>query len=152
MIDYSLIQLVHADESHREFSYQVKIAAEGEYIVQLFGWNEPVQRRFHTEAWQRQRPDIISYKGKFIGTISTIESEDSIEIGQFFILPEYQNKGIGTYLLQQILDKADQLGVITKLAYLTNDRVGSLYARNGFQIVKTNNTHCFAERKPKHRG
>ena len=99
MIDCSLIKLIPADETHREFSYQVKKAAEGEYITNMFGWDESVQRDFHARAWQEQRPDIITYDGKLIGTIATIESEDCIELGQFFILPEYQNKGIGKYLL-----------------------------------------------------
>jgi len=115
MIDYSLIKLIPADETHKEFSYQVKKAAEGEYITQMFGWDESKQRDFHVRAWQRHKPDIITYDGKPIGTIATIESEDCIEIGQFFILPDYQNMGIGTDLLKSILDKTDQLGRITTL-------------------------------------
>jgi ribosomal protein S6 len=53
MIDYSLIKLIPADETHKEFSYQVKKAAEGEYITLMFGWNENIQRDFHTKVWQR---------------------------------------------------------------------------------------------------
>lgn len=148
MIDYSLIRLISADESHREFSYQVKKAAEGEYITQMFSWDENVQRGFHTKAWQRQKPDIITYDGKPIGTIATIESEDYTEIGQFFILPDYQNKGIGTYLLKRILDKADQLGENVTLRFLKNSPVKSLYVRNGFQIVHADESLYYMERKP----
>ncbi len=57
MTNYSRIMLIPANESHREFSYQVKKAAEGEYITQLWDWAENVQRRFHAEAWQRKTPD-----------------------------------------------------------------------------------------------
>ena len=90
-----MIKIIPADEPHCEFSYQVKKAAEGDYITELFGWDEKVQIRFHAEAWQRQKPDIITYAGKPIGTIAVTETANYIEIGQFFILPAYQNKGIG---------------------------------------------------------
>ncbi len=148
MIDCSLVRLIPGDETYREFSYQVKKAAEGEYIALMFDWDEDVQRGFHAKAWQEQKPDIIAYDGKPIGTIATTESEDCIEIGQFFILPEYQNKGIGTYLLKNILEKADQLGMNVTLRFLRNNQVKSLYVRNGFRIVDTSETMHYMERKP----
>jgi GNAT superfamily N-acetyltransferase len=148
MIDYSLIKLIPADEAHKEFSYQVKKAAEGEYITLMFGWNEDVQRDFHAKAWQRKKPDIITYDGKLIGTIATVENEDCIEIGQFFILPDYQNKEIGTYLLKSILDKADQSGKNITLRFLKNNPVKSLYVRNGFRFVHTDESLYYMDRKP----
>jgi len=148
MIGYSLIKLIPADETYREFSYQVKKAAEGEYITAMFGWDEDVQRSYHTKAWQQRKPAIITYDGKLIGTVATIESEDCIEIGQFFILPDYQNRGIGTYLLKGILDKADQLGKNVTLRFLKNNPVQSLYVRNGFRVVDTSEILYYMERRP----
>jgi N-acetylglutamate synthase-like GNAT family acetyltransferase len=148
IIDYSLIKLIPADEAHREFSYQVKKAAEGEYITLMFGWDEGVQRSYHNNAWQQQKPDVITYDGKLIGSIATMETEDCIEIGQFFILPEYQRKGIGTYLLKNILDKADQSGKNVTLKFLTINPVKSLYVRTGFRLVDTSEVAYHMERKP----
>ena len=148
MIDYSLIKLIPADETHKEFSYQVKKAAEGKYVTLMFGWDENVQRDFHAKAWQRQKPDIITYDGEPIGTIATIESEDYIEIGQFFILPDYQNKGIGMHLLKSILDQADKSGKNANLRFLKNNPVKSLYIRNGFRLVHTDEILYYMERKP----
>jgi len=147
MIYYSLIRLIPADETHREFSYQVKKMAEGEYITSMFGWDEDVQRDFHDKAWQQQKPDIITYDGKLIGTIATIETVDCIDIGQFFILPECQNKGIGTYLLKNILDKADQIGMNVTLKFLKNNPVESLYVRNDFRLIDTDEILHYMERK-----
>jgi GNAT superfamily N-acetyltransferase len=147
MIDDSLIKLIPADETHREFSYQVKKAAEGDYITSMFGWDEDVQRDFHVRAWQEQKPDIITYDGRLIGTIATVESQDCVEIGQFFILPEHQRKGVGTYLLKSILDKADRLGKNVTLRFLTNNPVRSLYVRHGFRLVRTSDVAHHMERK-----
>jgi GNAT superfamily N-acetyltransferase len=151
MIDYSLIQIIPAEESHREFSYQVKKAAEGDYITLLWGWDEKAQRDFHTSDWQQKRPAIILYDSQPIGSIYILESENYIEIGQFFILPEYQNKGIGSHLLKRILDKAEQSGRITKIAYLINNPVASLYKRSGFEITEVHDVYCHMERKPQTR-
>ena len=147
MIDYSLIRLIPADEAYREFSYQVKKMAEGEYITSMFGWNEDVQRNFHDKAWQQQRPDIITYDRKLIGTIATIETEDCIDIGQFFILPEYQRRGIGTHVMENILNKADQMGKNVTLKFLKNNPVESLYVRNGFRLIDTDEILHYMERK-----
>jgi N-acetylglutamate synthase-like GNAT family acetyltransferase len=147
MIDYSLIKLIPADETYMEFSYQVKKEAEGEYITHMFGWDEEIQRDFHAKAWQEQRPDIITYDGKVIGTIAIIEGEDCIEIGQLFILPDYQNKGIGTHLLEDILNKADSLCKNVKLKFLKNNPVKSLYVRNGFRVVDISDILHYMERK-----
>ena len=114
----------------------------------MFGWDEDVQRDFHAKSWQQQKPDIITYDGKLIGTIATIETEDCIEIGQFFILSDYQNKGIGTHLLKSILDKADQLGKNVTLRFLKNNPVKSLYVRNGFRVVDTSEILYYMERRP----
>ena len=147
IIDCSRVRLIPADETHKQFSYQVKKAAEGEYIISMFGWDEDVQRGFHDKAWLEQKPDVITYDGKLIGTIATIESEDCIDIGQFFILPEYQKKGIGTHLLRGILDKADRLGKNVTLKFLTNNPVKSLYSRNGFRLVYTSDVAHHMERR-----
>jgi len=147
MIDFSLITIIPANETYREFSYQVKKAAEGKYITEMFGWNENAERDFHTGDWQRHKPDIILYDGKSIGTIATIENVGLIEIAQFFILPEYQNKGIGAHLLKSILDKADQLSKNAKLKILKNNPAKSLYVRYDFKIVHTDESFYYMERK-----
>ena len=146
VIDYSLIRLIPADETYREFSYRVKKVAEGEYITLMFGWDEDVQRGYHLKAWQQQKPNIITYDGKPVGTIAATESEDCVEVGQFFILPEYQNKGIGTCPLKGILDRADQSGKNVRLKSLRNNPVKALYVRNGFRIVDTDEILYYMER------
>ena len=144
-----LIKISQATEDDYEFSYQVKKAAEGELIRQVFGWDEAFQRAFHRKEWTERRPSIIKYDGMPIGTLAAIEGDGRLELGQFFISPEYQNKGIGSFLLQRILQKADEGGKIVQLAFLKGNRAESLYTRNGFQLVRQTETHCFAERQPR---
>jgi len=147
-LDFSLIEIVPAVESLREFSYRVKKVAEGDYVAEAFGWDEAEQRAFHSRDWQEKKPGIISYNGELIGTIYIGDNEDFIEVGQFFVLPEYQNKGIGTHILRQVTDRADRSGLAVRLAYLKNNPAASLYKRHGFQAVDANEQFIFTERKP----
>jgi ribosomal protein S18 acetylase RimI-like enzyme len=148
MIDFSLVKIIPADESHREFSYQVKIATMGGYITRIWGWDEIFQKKLHAGDWQQKRPQIILYNNKPIGTIRTVSNEDCLEIEQFYILPEYQNKGIGSHLLKSILDDADKTGLSAKLAVLKINPAISLYRRHGFETTGSNEYQYLMERKP----
>ena len=115
----------------------------------MFGWDEDFQKQFFDNDWRSHKLQIITCDGEPIGTISITRSEEHIELGLFFILPEYQKQGIGTYLMKPVLDEADQQRKVVKLAYLVNNPVESLYLRHGFEIIETTETHKYTERKPK---
>jgi putative hydrolase of the HAD superfamily len=134
-INWKSINLKPAKDTDREFAYQVKKAAEGTYITELWGWDEGVQRNFHAKQWQENRPNIIFYGNRPIGTLAVNEKTEGIEVAQFFILPEFQNRGIGTFLMRQIVERADQSGRKIRLRYLKNNPVATFYLRLGFQIV-----------------
>ena len=148
-MDTELRTISGADDDDFEFSYHVKKAAEGDLIRKTFGWDEAFQRDFHRKDWTKKRPSIIKYDDEPIGTVAVTESAGQIEIGQFFILPEYQSRGIGTIVLQRALQKADEIGAVTTLAFLKGNRAESLYQRNGFQLIAQTETHSFMNRKPR---
>jgi len=143
-----LINISPATDADCEFAYQVKKAAEGDLIRAMFGWDEAFQWAFHLKDWTQNRPDIIFYDGQAIGTLLVVEIDGRLEIGRFFILPEHQNRGIGTFLLGRVLRWADESDLVAQLAYLKGNRAEALYVRHGFQLVGETETHCFAERRP----
>ncbi len=151
-MDPNLVTLTPATDDDRGFSYQVKKAAEGDYIAAIYGWDEEYQKRFHGRDWEERRPDIIRYDGRRIGTLYAREEEDGLHIRQLFIMPEWQGKGIGSCLLRRILAEADSRGLVTKLAFLEGNRVESLYRRFGFRLTSRRDNNCFMEREPAVRG
>ena len=143
--------MVPGTDDYCEFCYQVKKAAEGEYITEMFGWDEKVQRELFDREWQDIRQDVVLYRDNPIGTISVSEDNEDTIIRLFFILPEYQNRGIGSYLLDNILSKMDEIGRVAKLKLLKNNPVKSLYLRHGFSIIDEDKYHYHTERKPVNR-
>jgi GNAT superfamily N-acetyltransferase len=147
-IDYSLIKLLPAEEAHREFSDAIKEVAYRGYIEEIWGWDEKVVREYNERNWREKRSQIILYNDQPIGTIYVGEDEESIEIAQFILISEYQNQGIGSHILKDIIEKADLSGRTIKLNYLRQNPVASLYRRTGFQVVAEDKMLYWAERKP----
>jgi GNAT superfamily N-acetyltransferase len=135
-----------ARESDSPFTYAVKREALGNYVAQVWGWDEAVQRAYHAADWERHRPDIVELEGTPIGTLEIIENDDHVYIGEFYLLPEYQRRGIGTELLRRVLERADRIGVPSRLQFLKVNPVRSLYERHGFRVTGESATHYFAER------
>ena len=58
-----------AQSSDYEFLFELKKAAEFEPIKVVFGWDEQVQRDIHADEWAEERPEIIEYQNKAIGSV-----------------------------------------------------------------------------------
>jgi GNAT superfamily N-acetyltransferase len=76
------------------------------------------------------------------------ELPDHIRFGEFYLLPAYQNRGIGSGLLRHVVDRADTLSLPVRLEYLQWNPVASLYLRNGFKRVSQSDIHFFVVREP----
>lgn len=82
---------------------------------------------------------IITKDGIDIGFYNGELLEDTYEIGNICIIPEYQNRGIGTAILKDILD-ANKDRTVT-LQYFKKNPVGRLYERLGFKVVGETKFH-----------
>jgi GNAT superfamily N-acetyltransferase len=156
MIDFSLIKIIPADESHYDFIYRVKKEAYGEYITRIWGWDENLQRKYFADDWEKQKPNVILYDNQPIGTICWTKKEGPIFSGRFFIehfyiLPEHQNKGIGSFVLKHFLDIADKAGAPENLMVLSINPAASLYIRAGFKVIEKKEPFVMMERQPPRR-
>ena len=147
-VDEQPVEVFPASDDDYEFAYQVKKVAEGDLVRTVFGWDEAVQRDFHEREWTERRPGIIRLEDTSVGTVDVREADGCVDIGRFFILPEYQNKGIGSSILRQVTERADQGGLVTSLAFLKGNRAEALYRRHGFRLVRRTPTHVYMKRRP----
>ncbi len=141
-----LIRLRAATESDSEFCYQVKKEALGQYVTQVWGWDETFQREFHRRDFEVRRPDIVVYQGVDIGTLEVAKHSDHIHLGEFYLLPQFQRQGIGTMLLGQVLSEAEEQGLAVRLEVLKINPVQSLYQRHGFVVSGQREHHFLMER------
>lgn len=138
-----------ATESDRGFAYEVKRAALGPYVEQVWGWDEPFQQAFHARGWEARRPDIIVIDGQDAGTVQLVRREGDYLLGEFYLLPRYQRRGAGSRLLGQVLAAADADGLPVHLQIIRINPAKALYERHGFRVCGETATHFLMERAPR---
>lgn len=123
-------------ESDYEFIYQVKKDAYKKYVEMYYGdWNEEEQKVYFEKfiTTYKDGAFIITLDRKDIGFYNGSVSDDKYEIGNICIVPEYQNRGIGTAILKELLSKNVDKEI--SLQYFKCNPVGKLYERLGFKLV-----------------
>jgi GNAT superfamily N-acetyltransferase len=129
-----------------DFAFEAKRAAMGPHIVKRWVWDEAFQRELHERRFREKPFFEIRRAGQRLGTVSFHLLPEHVRFGEFYILPEYQGRGVGSAILAHCLRVADGLSLSVKLEYLLWNRVGSLYRRHGFVEVGRSEIHCFMVR------
>ena len=117
-----------------EYVYLLKKEAYIDYVVANWGlWDEQAQREYFkrfVDAYKntmyiitQNNNDIGFYNDEFL-------DNGNYEIGNICIDKKYRGQGIGTKILNDILEKYKQYDI--ELQYFKQNRVGELYKRLGF--------------------
>jgi ribosomal protein S18 acetylase RimI-like enzyme len=76
-----------------------------------------------------------------IGLLSVKQNGTEVFISSILILPEHQNKGIGSLIISKITEQAQQQGHSVTLQVLKVNPARRLYERLGFIIEGETDTH-----------
>lgn len=87
------------------------------------------------EAVEDELLYICQINNKIVGYALCYLEYDNIHIQDITVLPDYQNKGYGTQLIQFIMD--DSTKDITLSVFINNTGAIKLYKKLGFEIVET---------------
>ena len=125
-------------EEDFEFLWRLHNAALKEYVRKTWGWDEDWQRKNFLENFNTADGEIIVIEGRDIGFYWVIEKENEILLASIPLLPEFQNKGIGTGIIRDLLGKSNKP---VRLQVLRVNPARDLYERLGFKIVDETETH-----------
>ena len=78
---------------------------------------------------------IIVASGTDVGWLHIRETCKEIYLGQLYLIPSMQNRGIGTAIVQQQCERAQREDKALRLQVLKNNRARLLYERLGFNAV-----------------
>lgn len=131
----------------RDWAFEVKRAAMGPHIAARWGWDEAFQRDLHARRFAEKPFHAVLLGGRRLGTVSWMALPDgALRLGEFYLPPEAQGRGLGTRALRHLLALADARGAPVRLEHLRWNPVGRLYARHGFVAVGGTDVHVLMER------
>ena len=127
-----------ATDNDKEFLWSLVVASMGSYIEQVYGWDVSVVYARFEENYRTETMKIIQCDGQDVGMVELLDNPQEIFLTRIAILPEYQNRGIGSTILQNAIAEAATAHKPLRLQVFKINPARGLYERLGF--VKTAET------------
>lgn len=131
-----------ATENDAQFLFDVKIEAMSKVHEDLHP-DQPIDRveEFikYMDGFEANRISVIEYKGKEVGRLRVVRSDESIYVGGLQILPEYQKLGIGSAIFKELMDESDRTGkpILTEIHHVNTINI-NWKMKLGFKVVANN--------------
>lgn len=142
------ITLRPATRDDYDFLWALLVDTLRPYVEATWGWDEAYQRTRFRDHFDPARQDIVLADGVAAGVISVERREDVIFLSNIGITPAYQGRGIGTRLIQDLLDEGRARGVPVELQVIKANPARGLYERLGFAVYDESKTHWEMRWKP----
>ena len=137
-----MMQLRQGQKSDFNFLYKLKKAMLKEYIAKTGDWDEKWQKDYFSQKFKPESIKIVRQLKNDIDCISILEGDNLYYLFLVDILPKYQNQGIGTSLIKELLSTAKKQNKSVYLQVLiTNKKAQSLYKRLCFLTEEETKTH-----------
>jgi GNAT superfamily N-acetyltransferase len=140
------IQLRVATEADAEFIYRAVETTMRGYVEKIWGsFSEEYNRKQIADTIQKANYSIVQYRGEKIGALSVERHPTHIQLEQIYVLPSHQNRGIGTYLIRELVREAKAIQKPLRLRVLTVNPARKLYEREGFRVMSATPERFFME-------
>ena len=145
-----MYDLRYATDNDYDFLYELNKITMMIYVEKIWGWEENLQQKFFSDKFSPKKYKIIVFGNLDIGTIQVSTNNNDIFIGIIEILPEYQNKGIGTEIINQIIADSKSKNFSREwLRVFKTNPAKKLYDKLGFSTINETDTHYVMELKLK---
>lgn len=130
-IRYRLRAAGEADRSYLFESYKKTL---GPYIERVWGWDEAFQNLGFWKHNPLLRFQVIMVDEHAVGGLHVEEDQDAVIIRMLFVLPEFQNRGIGSSVILDVLAQARKRQKHVGLKVIKHNPAEHLYRRMGFTV------------------
>ena len=134
----------NGNQEEIKFIYNLKKEAYQKYVEKIYGeWNEENQKKLFNKFMKENSKNIelIYVNGELVGFYNGKNKDDNtFEIANICVIPEYQNNGIGTAVLKEILFENNDNDKDVFLQCFKESPAMELFERIGFgKILETEN-------------
>jgi GNAT superfamily N-acetyltransferase len=106
------------------------------------------QRQYYSEYYVGAQFQVVLWKNQPVGRLFIHQRDNEIRIMDIALLHQYRNHGIGTMLLQSILEQGKQHNLPVTIHVERFNPALSLYQRLGFCVREDKGVYLFMEWLP----
>jgi ribosomal protein S18 acetylase RimI-like enzyme len=130
------LNLRPASEHDREFLFALHRATMRDLIEQTWGWDEAWQRAEFERRLEEYSVSVIESGSHPVGSLWLEQRPDSLYIHDLQVAPPRQGRGVGTAVIESVIEQGAGRGLPIVLSVLTaNPRALRLYERLGFRVT-----------------
>ncbi len=115
------------------------------YVCETWSENSDIDGYFTDNQFKKDGTEIILFGDKRIGRITIQEDNNSVTVEELHIQPDFQSKGIGRFLLKEIIKNSSNMNKVTRLMVLKSNPAQKLYKDIGFSIYKETPERLYME-------
>ncbi|VAW54172.1 hypothetical protein MNBD_GAMMA07-1652 [hydrothermal vent metagenome] len=130
-----LISLRSAIQSDKSFVDNLTREVMGDFVDTTWADNDNREQYYKDNAFKLNSTQIICENTQAIGRITLNEAPHERVIEAIHLVLHAQGKGIGSALLQQVIDEAKKHKKSVSLVVLKSNPAVALYLRLGFKVV-----------------
>lgn len=100
-------------------------------------WQYEMQKQEYNARYPSARYEIVLVDGAPAGRIWVGTDDKEIRLLDIALLTEFQNRGVGTQLLRQLMDEATRSNkALRHMVFVLNDNAYRFYERLGFKTIE----------------
>ena len=118
-----------------EFAIALYLESTKPLLIALGRWDaERIRARF-ADDFKSERAQVIRADGRDIGWMQVSENGEGLHLDQLHLVEEFRNLGIGTRLIQELLERGRRSGKWVGLNVIRGNPAIRLYQRLGFELI-----------------
>ncbi|WP_262270470.1 GNAT family N-acetyltransferase [Microvirga yunnanensis] len=135
-----MIDLRPARPADYAFAFALYLETIKPYASAWTIWVDEEQEILFSDLWRPDHTRVIVVDGKDVGWVEIRQTGDEIFLKQLYVAPAYQGRGIGTHVVQRLLDDWAETAASMALFVLKNNPAVRFYKRHGFKVVRQTHT------------
>ena len=147
-------------ESDNEFLLSVYATTRADELAQVewiegqkemfLGWQFDLQRQEYDTRFPDADYRLIVIDQQPAGRIWVGSDDEQIRLLDIALLPEFQNRGVGTVLLERLKSDAQSAGkALRHMVFVLNNNADRFYERLGFEMIEDLGAYKHMEWRPK---
>jgi len=149
MDDLKNILVRTSTENDAEFAFRAVKETMRDYAIATWGsWHEDGSLKDAIADTKSGKTQIIELDGTPVGVLQVERFSTHLQLNQIYILPDFQNRKIGSLLIRELILRAKNEKLPLRLRVLAVNPAKKLYEKMGFVVYEETKEIIFMEIAP----